>query len=111
NNAIRFDRIRVGDLLWRTHDPDLARAAKPFLDPPSPVARQHVDVHVVAREGEPLIAQWKLKDFSITVTSDVPLAHAQNRGVTIESLREQFGRLGNTPYELVNLTADIVGTP
>src|SRR5579885_875206 len=33
NNAIRFDRIRPGDLLWRTHDPDLDRVVKPYLEP------------------------------------------------------------------------------
>jgi putative protease len=23
NSAVRFDRIRAGDVVWRTHDPDL----------------------------------------------------------------------------------------
>src|SRR6202046_1365277 len=31
NGAIRFSRIRPGDLVWRTRDPELDRVARPFL--------------------------------------------------------------------------------
>jgi putative protease len=113
-DAVRFSRIRPGDLVWRTHDPDTDRAVRPFLEAVSPVARQPVRVHVTAYEGSVLTAEWQLvkrRDLSVTVQSPQPLGTAQNRGVTIESLREQFGRLGNTPYELAELTADIAGSP
>jgi putative protease len=110
NNAIRFDRIRAGDLVWRSHDPDLDRIVKPYLEPSAPVAKQPVRVHVTAREGEPLIANWSCGKSSITVES-VPLERAQNRGVTVDVLREQFGRLGNTAYRLDELTLDIQGSP
>ncbi len=103
NGAVRFARIRAGDWLWRTHDPDIDRIARPFLDPSAPVARQRVNVSVEAREGAPMRAVWSLEaqpQISVTVESPEPLCAAQNRGVTVESLREQFGRLGNTAYEL-----------
>jgi len=32
NGAIRFDRIRPGDILWRTDDPSLHAFAKPYTD-------------------------------------------------------------------------------
>ena len=35
---------------------------------------------------------------------------AQNRGLTEETVMEQFSRLGNTPYELAELTAEITGS-
>ena len=72
NGAVRFDRIRVGDVVWRTHDPELDRAARPFLEPSAPAARQPVDVHIVAEEGSPLVAEWSLKkrpELSVTVKS------------------------------------------
>src|SRR5579884_175407 len=62
NNAIDFSRIRPGDLVWRTADPSLAQAAKPFLDPATPVHRRKVNVHVVARAGAPLRTRWALAD-------------------------------------------------
>jgi len=111
NGAIHFERIRAGDLVWRTADADLARVAKPFLEPTSPVARQSVIVHVTAAEGAPLTAEWRVGGESVTVRSAALLDRAQNRGVSVESLRLQFGRLGTTPYELRELTADISGSP
>jgi putative protease len=111
NGTIQFDRIRAGDRLWRTADPDLARIAKPFLEPASPVARQPVRVHVKATEGSPLVAEWSVGGGSVIVESAGALEHAQNRGVSEESLRAQFARLGNTPYELRELTLEIHGSP
>ncbi len=112
NNAIRFDRIRVGDILWRTHDPAIDRAARSFIDPPAPVARQVVNVDVTAREGAPLRAAWSLAkqpEICITVESAVGLSTAQNRGLSLETLRDQFGRLGNTPYEIGEITLQMAG--
>jgi U32 family peptidase len=45
------------------------------------------------------------------VESAAQLERAQNRGVSIELLQEQFGRLGNTPYELTELTLEVQGLP
>jgi U32 family peptidase len=114
NGAVKFDRIRAGDLVWRTHDPDLDRAARPFLDPASPVAKQPITIHVIAHEGEPLEAEWSLAkrpELSVIVKSAAALERAQNRGISIDSLRDQFSRLGNTPYELADVTLDVTGTP
>ena len=113
NGAVRFARIRVGDLLWRTHDPEIDRLARPFLDPSAPMARQRVNVSVEAREGAPLRAVWSLEaqpQVSASVQSPEPLSPAQNRGITVESLREQFGRLGNTAYELGEIALDVEGS-
>jgi U32 family peptidase len=105
NGVVKFSRIRPGDLVWRTHDPELDRAVRqltPF--------RRPVDVHVIAREGEPLIAQWTASGRTIAVKS-TPLGHAQNRALSLETLRDQFSRLGNTPYTLDQLTLDLQGQP
>ncbi len=111
NGAIQFDRIREGDRVWRTADPELARVAKPYLEASSPVARQGVRVHVKAVEGSQLVAEWSVGDLSAAVESAAVLEPAQNRGVSEESLRLQFGRLGNTPYELKELTLELSGSP
>ncbi|MEO8130589.1 MAG: U32 family peptidase, partial [Bryobacteraceae bacterium] len=111
NNAVNFRRIRSGDLLWRTHDPELDRAVRLFLDPVAPVAKQPLTVHVTARENEPLRIRWSLpKGLSVHVEAPGPLIPAQNRGLNEETLRAQLGRLGTTPYELAGLTVDISGS-
>jgi putative protease len=47
----------------------------------------------------------------VNVKSTRPLSAAQNRGLSLELLREQFGRLGNTAYELADVTLNMQGTP
>src|ERR1700683_1991487 len=44
NRAIRFDRIRPGDLVWRTSSAETAQAARPFINASTPVSRQKVRV-------------------------------------------------------------------
>jgi U32 family peptidase len=111
NNSVNFRRIRPGDLVWRTHDPDLDRAVRPFIEPSAPVRKQPVTVHVTARQGQRLESQWRLSSGQfVTVQSADALPVAQNRGLTDDTLREQFARLGNTPYELAELQTEIAGS-
>ena len=113
NGAIRFDRIRAGDFVWRTHDPEIDRIARPFVASTTPMARQRVNVAVEAHEGAPLRAVWSLEkqpEMKIAIEAPEPLAPALNRGLTLDTLREQFGRLGGTAYELGEVKMDIEGS-
>jgi putative protease len=112
--AIDTARIRAGDLVWRTHDPDLDRVARPFTHAAAPLRRQPVHVGVSAHEGRPLTLVWALAarpDLHVTIQSDTPLERSQKRPLSAEYLREQLGRLGNTPYQLADLQLDLVGQP
>lgn len=114
NGAVEFVRIRPGDRVWRTHDPALDREVKPLLEPSAPIAKQPVNVRVTAAEGAPLVAEWSLArhpETRVTVISDTELAHAQSRGLSLDALRGQFDRLGNTPYELNELNLEASGAP
>jgi len=114
NGAVDMARIRPGDLVWRTHDPDIDKSARPYTTAVSPVSRQRVNVRVIAREGQPLELEWRLPrrpELRVNVVSDAPLAAARQCGLTIEFLREQLGRLGNTPYELAEVGLECDGSP
>jgi putative protease len=114
NRALRFDRIRPGDLIWRTSDPDIAQAARPFTEATAPVQRQPVRVDVTAREGAPLRAEWVLEnrpDLQVHLESTAALDRAQNRAISLASLQEQFGRLGGTAYKLNAISLDVEGSP
>jgi putative protease len=114
NGAINTARIKPGDLLWRTDDPDLDKVARPFTQAAMPVHKQPVKVRVIAHAGAPLETEWSLAarpDARVTVRSEEPLAPAQNRAIDAEYLREQLGRLGNTPYQLFELELDLDGRP
>lgn len=114
NGAINFARIRPGDLLWRTHDPELDKAARPYTQATTPVHKQPVQVQVYAAVGAPLSLCWTLVEqpaINVTVTAELPLEQAQQRAMTVDYLREQLGRLGNTPYTLVDVTVESEGQP
>lgn len=114
NGAVDFGRIQRGDWLWRTHDVNVDKAAKPFTHANAPLHKQPVHVQVVAQEGGGLTLTWTLveqPDMRVTVTSDEALGRANQRGVTAEYLHTQLGRLGNTAYLLAGVTAQIDGEP
>ena len=102
NNAIRFQRIRQGDPIWRSHDPDLDRTIRAI-----PAQKQPVKVHVTAREGERLVMKWSLPNITVTVQSPAPLAAARSESLKLD----QLSRLGNTPYQLDGIELDTAGSP
>jgi len=112
--SIDFDRIRKGDLVWRSHDPELDRLVKPMLEAGAPVRRQPVQVTVSAAPGKPLRTVWSLIEHpgvQVEAESQEPLAEALHRGLTVEFLRDQLGRLGNTAYALRELELNVEGSP
>jgi putative protease len=111
NGAVDAGRIRRGDWVWRTHDVEIDRAARPYIDPPAPVRKQIVDVRVRAVEGARLETVWTVGECPVTVVSPEELGKAQNRALDADYLRAQLGRLGNTAYELGEVTVEVEGNP
>jgi len=111
NGAVNAARIRRGDLLWRTSDPELERAARPYLNPAAPLRKQPVHVRVTAREGAPIETEWQVGEIGVAVRSEAALGAARNRALTAELLRDQLGRLGNTPYALAGIELALEGSP
>lgn len=105
-------RIRAGDWVWRSDDPELAKVVRPFLESPAPVYKRPLAVAVRARVGQPLELTWTVvehPELQVTVRSPEPLSAAQKRGLSEENLREQLGRLGNTAYYLAQLSLEQEG--
>ncbi|MBM4412138.1 MAG: U32 family peptidase, partial [Chloroflexi bacterium] len=99
--AINTKRIRVGDIVWRTHDPDLAKLVKPYLDANQPVARQPVRVLIETVSDTPVRITWQLVHRpQVTVTQQVTALQEDARPLTREIIVQQFGRLGGTAYAL-----------
>jgi putative protease len=112
NRALDFSRIRPGDLVWRTHDPDLDREARRYTEAAAPVAKQPVHARLTAVPGEPLRTVWTLEN-GVRVESDsaAPLGEGRRRTLDVEFAREQLGRLGITPYSLASLEIESTGRP
>ncbi|MCU0228041.1 MAG: U32 family peptidase [Bryobacterales bacterium] len=114
NNAVDFTRIRPGDLLWRTHDPELSKRFRVFTSAAAPVARQPLHLHAEAIEGQPLRLHFQLAaqpSVAVTVCSTEPLSAAARNPLSQQLLAAQCGRLGNTPYQLTQVTLAVQGQP
>lgn len=98
---INFQRVHVGDKLWKTSDPTLDRRLRQTFAGDKPHFQRPLDIEVHGREGQPLtaIARDDLGHVA-EAASTVPLARAETQPLTTERLREQFGRLGGTPFKL-----------
>jgi U32 family peptidase len=114
NGALNFNRIRAGDWLWRSDDQDIVKAARVYTEAAAPVRKQSVVMRVRAHAGESLlltVALARNMRMQVTVASDEALGVAQKQALSGSALRDQLSRLGNTPYELADLDADISGSP
>jgi U32 family peptidase len=111
NGSIDPRRIRRGDLVWRTHDPEIDKAARCYIDAPVPLRKQPLRVRVIAREGQPLITEWNAGKSQVTVESETALGTARTRALDEPYLRAQLGRLGNTPYQLADIDLEVEGAP
>src|SRR5215831_2505573 len=101
-------RTRVG-AGWRvirtSHTELLERARKSFALLPTEIRarKSRLDVRVFGAAGTPLKAVFTAGDESITVRSEITLAPATKRALDAAALREQLGRLGETPFALGSL--------
>ena len=114
NGALDPARIRPGDLVWRSHDPEVDKAARPFTQAAAPVAKQPVAAHLLAHTGAPLGLTLRLlrnPAVAVTVHGAEALLPAQQRGLDAAAAHAQLERLGNTPYVLAELTLDVAGMP
>jgi len=73
---------------------------------PAPAPRVALHAHLVGQDAMPLRLTLRTQDHggpSVTVSSRVPLAPATKHGLDEPRLREQLGRLGDTPFVLASV--------
>ncbi|HEU4643069.1 MAG TPA: U32 family peptidase [Gemmatimonadaceae bacterium] len=96
-------RIPVGWRVVRTSHAallDRARASYAALASPARARRTRLDARVFGAAGAPLKIIFAADGESVDVRSEVELAPARKRALDQAQLREQLGRLGETPFAL-----------
>jgi putative protease len=111
SGAVDFTAVQPGQTVWKTDDQELtARLRRTFSGEPR--RRQPVDLVVRAVVGRPVVLLARLASgTACELASDGPAVEALKHPLSEQTLREQMGRLGGTPFELRNLTAEIEGRP
>lgn len=107
---VNFHRIKIGDKLWKTNDPELDKRLRQSFEGDKIRFQRplHLEVHglvgkpftLIARDDEGHVAK---------LDSTVALVAAEKQPLTTERLREQLGRLGGTPFKLGELKNELVG--
>ncbi len=98
-NGWRVVRSAQASLLQR------ARASFAALAGPVRARKVALDVRVFGNAGGPLKAIFRADGEEITVQSEIALAPAAHRALDVAKLREQLGRVGDTPFVLAGLDA------
>jgi putative protease len=110
--ALDLSRLYPGQQLWKTDDPQLNRRLRQSFTAADPIRKVPLDLQVVARCGEPLMVSASSPNGrSGQVSSPEPLPQAAQHPLTTDVLKEQFGRLGGTVYQLREMTTEISGQP
>ncbi|MBF2075002.1 MAG: U32 family peptidase [Synechococcales cyanobacterium C42_A2020_086] len=101
---VNLGRIRIGDKLWKTSDPELDRQLRQSFAGNTPQFQRPIRIEIYGAAGEPLTAIARDEQGHLAqAQSSMPLVTAHNQPLTQERLKEQFGRLGNTPFRLGHL--------
>jgi U32 family peptidase len=105
-SGINFTRLRPGQTLYKTSDEKLESDIRRFWQT-AKLREKKTSLHltVTGKPGEPL----KVTSGDYEVRSEMPLESAAKRPLSGETLIAQFGRLGDTPYELSSLDCQLEG--
>ncbi|MCP4079432.1 MAG: U32 family peptidase [Planctomycetaceae bacterium] len=101
SEAIEFSRIKRGDLVWRTNDPQLLVQLKPLSKAKVVRHTRPLDLRItVAPDNYLEVVGETVDGISAEVRSEAPLQMASKHGLDESKLESQFGRLGETPFHL-----------
>ncbi|QOV91273.1 U32 family peptidase [Humisphaera borealis] len=99
--AVNLSAVAVGAIVWKTDDPAVRKRLEHSFAREGVTNRAPIDVEVSAVVGQVLsIRVSDATSHAVTVEWAQPLAAAQKFPLTEALFREQFGRLGDSPFEL-----------
>ncbi len=110
HGSVDFSRIQPGNRIWKTDDPELSRELAKTYDGDAVRYRQSITVEVHGHAGVPLTLILRDRQGHVVQADSVlTLVIAEKRPLTTETLSEQLGRFGGTPFCLGNLVNKLEG--
>ena len=112
HSSIDYSRVRKGDLVWRSHDPQLIKRLKPLTQNSSPVFTRPLSFRVVANLGQPLMVTAFVETengMEAVFEHEENTTRATKRALDRDQLNEKLGRLGGTPFHLGRIELETTG--
>ena len=124
-SGINFERIKPGHTLYKTSDPKLESELRRFWQN-AKLEENKTPLHltITGKPGEPLVVSSSFDversmpalrshsgevGFEVRCSSSMPLQEASKHPLTTETLAAQFGRLGETLFELGSIDNQLEG--
>jgi U32 family peptidase len=108
---VDFSRVHPGDKVWKTSDPEWERRLRHSFAGTEPRFRRPIEFEVRGQAGQPMTVIVRDEGGHLVRLRSIPdLAPAETQPLTAERLREQFGRLGGTPFTLGRLVNLLEGS-
>lgn len=98
--GVNLDAVAIGATVWKTDDPAVRRRLETTFARDTVARRVPLSAGVQANVGQYLTITVRESEREVSVTWDQPLQAAQKHPLTEATFREQFGRLGDSPFEL-----------
>jgi putative protease len=112
---VNLHAIAPGSIVWKTDDPQLRKRLEHSFSRDVVVNRIPVDATLEAHVGAPAKLTLRLnragRCATGSATSSEPLQAANKHPINEATAREQFSRLGDTPFELRELMLNTAGAP
>jgi putative protease len=101
--------VRKGQAVYKTYDAVLMGELTRKAEAKPQENRRDLDLALTLKEGEPVVVTARSGGAVKSITTDLCPQRAQNRGLTVETVKRQLEKMGDTPYRLGTLDADIQG--
>ena len=102
---IDFSKLKAGDRVWQTSDQILTRDLRRTFTGEIPRPKRRLDFFVTGKADAPLTIEAN----GVRVHSAMALQTAYKRPLNTPMLRDQLGRLGDTDFELGEITNKVAG--
>jgi U32 family peptidase len=105
-NAIDYSKIGKGCTVWKTDDPAVTKKLQQSYSQDKVANRQPISATISGQIGGAVSLELKVSESKKgQAVWQGPLEQAKNRPTTVADIREQLGRLGDTPFSLDTLNA------
>jgi putative protease len=99
-------RAGVGHRVWKTNDPTAESEALGRVE--RAPRRLAIDLRVSGQQGGPIVLEGvTARGVRARVEGDTPISHADRSPIDEALLRDKLGRLGDSPFELRDLSVDL----